>query len=728
MLLFAISFILIFTASYFFAAVLDSKSAVNGFIYIILISFCQIIFTAEFLSTFYKIQEFPFLCINALFAVTAFFIWYKCGKPLYKPCINDFIRKFLNSCKSDKSLIFLFLGWCFFIFVSLMLIVLLPVTSGDGFCYHIVRSYDWVINQSLAHYETADMRMVSFPINSELLYMWVILFTKKQLCLGIFSFVGYFLFLTSSFNIFKLIGYSMRRTLWTLLIISSFASVVVMVSGTETDLIIAGLVTASVYLFFSAVKNKTGNVNLYMSALAYAIAVGVKTPAIICIPAVGFLYLFLSLKFKDKYSLPKFLGFAVINFILFSSYNYVLNFLDFGNMMGEAGAVLSHKNAYGIRGMFANLIKHLCLLIDFSGIRISNYLGQKLLDSEVAVLNFLHLGDIPEGIYSGDIKFYFNTTLSEPGMGCGILSFLFVIPCWIISMVAPLFKKRRFITFQAVFAYMFLINLIMLSAIIAFMSFNTRFITAYILISAPMLACSYIKSNKNPIKIFLVIVSIFYFTVISTHLWGRPFFKLIKETSQIGVRNMRSEVPCMRYDRRLLYLEEWCNINALLDSKFNNKQYKTLIMPMFSENILYTRVKKLHGYQYDFINMEHLKNINVDKYDIIVVPQNGQAVTYFDKYSPDKIDYHLSINVFPQNKNLEVTYYPLNPKSEILCSYKGLNGSISKELGNVYETPIKKICTFTINFYNKHPFAYAYRTKEYYILLNTKTFPEFEKK
>ncbi|MBR2525376.1 hypothetical protein IKE67_02810 [bacterium] len=714
MVSFVVSFILTFTTAYLISAVLAKENSLKGFIYINLIAFGQIIFISEFLSTFYKITPLPFLLLNFLLAIIAYIIWYKFGKPQLKPSLKPLLKKIFNACKLDKSLFVLFAGWLFFILVSLILIILLPNTSGDGYCYHIVRSVDWVINQSLAHYETADIRCVSFPINSELLYMWVILFTKKQICLGAFSFVGYLLFLVSTYGIFKHIGYSLRRTLWTLLIISSFASVVVMVSGTETDLIIAGLITASVYLFTSAVKNKSDNISLFMSSMSYALAIGVKAPAIIAIPAIGLLFIIISYKYKDKFSLLKFLGFGLINFIVFSSYNYILNFIDFGNIMGDKGIIIPHKNLWGIKGFFATLIKHFFLLVDFSGIRVPIKFSEALLNIEKNCLQVYNLNEIPEGIYSGD--FYFNFSLTEPGMGCGILSFLLILPCWFISLISPIFKKNHLIKIQSIYSLLFLVNFCTLSYLIVFMTFNTRFITTFVLISAPMLVISYIKSNKNFLKILYILIAMLYFTIISTHLWGRPFFRLIKQLKTVSITQLRSDIHCFRFDKRNKELEEWCNINALLDSKFNDKNYKILILPNFAELILYSKTKKLQGFQYDFINAEHLKNINIDKYDVIVYPQSGQYISLFDKYSPQKIDYYLNL------ENGNFVYYPLDNNSEMLCYYNSLFGTMSKQMGTDNDIPIKKICTFTNKFYEKHPFEITYKTKKHFILLNKNRF------
>lgn len=714
---FFVSFILIFTASLLISFMLEKNNAAKCFIYTFLTAFAQIVLISEILSCFNLIKIVPFLILNILFFAIVFLIWIMRGKPFIKIEFKDFLNKFKNSLKLDKSLIILFISWLFFIITALILIVILPATSADAFCYHVLRSVDWVINGSLNHYETADIRNLTFPINSEILYMWIILFTKKQLFLGIFSFVGYVLAVIGGFQIFKYAGFSMRRTLWTYFIISSFASTVVLISGTETDLIIAGLIIVSIYLFIDGIRKKN-NSSLFMSSLAYALAIGVKTPAILCMPAIGILYLIFAKKHNNFKSILYFLLFGIINFTLFSAYNYVLNFLHYGNIMGDYGAIIAHKNLWGVKGFIAGFIKHLFLMIDFTGFVVPDYIGNFLAKIEASVLTRLNLDSIPNGIYSGE--FFFNYSLLEPGMGCGVWTILLIWPCWIISLITPLFKKRRLTNFQTLFGYTLLINIVVLSSVIAFMTYNTRFLTSFIIISAPIFAYSYIKSNKNILKWIYILIALIYFTVISTHLWGRPLFRLLDAMSQTGIKQLRSDIICGRYDKRISGMGEWCNINGLIESKFNSKEYKVLYLPNYAEEIIYTKTKKMQGYNYDFLNLEHLKDINPEKYSIIVYPQAGQWVTVFDKYTPESIDYY-----FNYDKNsMEVIYYPLDYDTEVMCYYNGLKDTISKQVGNENTIPVKKICQLTTNFFSNHNFEIAYKTKRYYILINKDFFGE----
>lgn len=248
------------------------------------------------------------------------------------------------------------------------------------------------------------------------------------------------------------------------------------------------------------------------------------------------------------------------------------------------------------------------------------------------------------------------------------------------------------------------------------MTYNTRFLTSFILISMPIFTYSYFKSNKNIIKIFFILIAMFYFTIISTHLWGRSVFIMTKGIikNSLSIKEFRGQVQCDKYDKRSRTLGEWCNMNYLIISKFADKKHKILFLPTFSEDIIFMKTLRLQGHNFDFKNLEHLKSFNPKDYDVIIIKDHGQAVTKFDKYTPDSIDYVL-YNTGPNN------YYSKDPKSEILCYYNGLNGTLSKELNTENQIPYVKVCKITTNFLNNHSFDIMYRTKEHFILLNKKT-------
>ena len=165
-----------------------------------------------------------------------------------------------------------------------------------------------------------------------------------------------------------------------------------------------------------------------MSALAYALAVGTKTPAVLAIPGVGFAMIALCAYYKNFKPLWKFLGFAVVNFLIFSSYNYILNYINYGNISGSVSFISAHQNPYGLWAIPANFIKYLFLFFDFTGFHWGNMFGGDITALRDALLGNLGLSDIPDGVHT--TQRVINQTLLEPLMGLGILGFLVYLPCW----------------------------------------------------------------------------------------------------------------------------------------------------------------------------------------------------------------------------------------------------------------------------------------------------------
>lgn len=704
MLLFIVSFILIFASSYLLTSSLD-KNSPKGFAYIFLIAFAQIVLSMEILSIPKQIKELPFISINAIFFIISLSIWKIFGSSLWQPKIKGFLNRLKNSLILDKSLVVLLLCWIYFVLISLFFIIVLPASTADGRIYHVTRSIIYVLNHSLAHFEASNIRSLVFPFNSEILYAWIILFTKKQMCLGIFSFLGYLLTCLSSYKIIRNLGFSMRKTLWVLLIFSSFASVIVTCVETETDLIISGLITLSIWLFLESLKSNS-NKTLYMSSLAYAIAVGVKTTAILIIPACTVLFILFSIKNKNFKNFFKFLLFALVNFLIFSSFNYIQNFINYGDFLGTVGNNYLHKNRWGLRGTLASFLKYFKMFFDFSGTKLNEITVPALTTIFSKIFSIFNLQDVPDGNFSAP-KFVYNSILIGIHTGCGILSFLLILPCWVSSLIAPVFLHRRKVYVLGFFGLTLLINLLTFSYLLAFMTFNIRFFTTLILISSPFLIYSYFKSNKNLLKWIYIFVTCFYLIFVTNNVFSRPLNTTLKEIKNSGIKQLRTDYSCVRYRPHTLKLYE-CKLNLALEEYFNKPEYKILFFNSETSEIMYNLVKNLQGHHYDLRNIENYKSIDFDKYDVIIVPTYGQQITGFKQYSPNRLEI--------LDKNTEFTCYYIGPQNKIL----------SKELLTGNSPVLYQLCRMNdYKFLKKHKdFTILGDINIYTILINKNTFTD----
>ena len=294
------------------------------------------------------------------------------------------------------------------------------------------------------------------------------------------------------------------------------------------------------------------------------------------------------------------------------------------------------KNFYGISAIPASLIKNLFLFFDFTGFRWGDYLGPEILQLKVAVLNFFHAGQIPDGLYSKNLTA--NRTLLEPLMGAGILGFLVFIPCLAWSLLKPLFKKKSKKTWILFgFGCLFVINLISMSYLLAFMTYSIRFIMFFMVLSSPILAYSYCKKG-NPIKYIIIAFSLFYLMAISTHLWSRPLYRILPMLlNKISVSEIGTRAKCSDFEKDPAISTETC----VLTEKIKNEYSKNnRILGFFnSEDCIYLiKELQIQGYNIDFALLEDVDKIDFGKYNIVITPNAGQRATYIKDYDNRKYD------------------------------------------------------------------------------------------
>lgn len=702
MILFGISFLLIFVSSYLITCIISPKKSILGFIYLFLVAFAQIVLTFELLSLFSAIKEVWVLAFNILFSIVSFLVWNKKGKPLWSLEFNEFFKRVLNSFKLDKSLILLFIGFCTFILSVLFICLIMPVTNADSLGYHVARSLFWISQRNLNHFNVADIRCLCLPINSEILYTWVLLFIKKDLFLGFFAFVGYILSIVSVYNILGYLGFCTRKKLWTIFILSSLAFVIVQASSTETDIIIAGLISSCIFLFWYALKNNKMT-PIFMASLAYAIAVGTKTTAIIAMPGVGLFLLFLCYHFKKYKPFAWFLGFGFLNFLVFSSYNYILNFIQFSNFMGSESFMVVSKNYYGIKGMFANFVKYIFMFFDFTGFPIGDYLRTYILELRSIFLSFLHLSYVHDGLYTSGYDI--QTTLYDQIMGAGVLGMFVVLPCLLYALVKPLFNFRyRKVKFIFAFAALLIINLFVISYLLAYMTYSIRFLMSFVVLASPILTYSYF-SNKNPLKYIIIFCALFYLMGVSTHLWLRPVFKTAKLMlfNHSSITDIRTRAACKNFEIPTYYLNEACVLKFNIENNFT-KENKILIFMNTPDRIYIVKELELQGYKLDFATLEDANKIDFNKYNIIILPaDNSQIATFVKDYAKRKGEC-----IFRNGK------FYLKGGVFVPCIYIQ-NETLPKPKGNKEFAPYQVECAVTKNFLEQKNLKYLYKTGIFYI-------------
>ena len=646
-MLFFISLFMVFVSSYMIACVASPKNKENKpytpapFLYILLTMFAQVVLTFEVLSLFKAINETNVLVLNLVFLIAAGVLWFKKGRPLYIPAVKEKLKDIFKSLKRDKILMIMAFGFVFLMIVVTALDAFMPVTGGDALTYHLNRASYWMHQGSLNHFVISDDRNLVMPINSEILYLWNLLFFKNDIGLYFISFIGYIASAFCLYNILEYFNFTKRRILWSVFILTSFASVIVEITSLETDVLIAGLVLSSITLFLFAIKErKTGM--LFFSALAYALAMGTKSPAVIAFPGAFLLMSYFAYK-KEKKEFYKplvaYLGFLFITFMIFSSYNYILNFIHFSNPLGSESARVVHGFRGGFKAFIANYIKYIFMLFDFSGFRYSEYVGEHILNAREAILSFLHI-PMDLGVEMSDYN-EINNRLINVKTGAGILGFLVFLPSLCTSVVLGFTRRHsKKINVILAFALMFLINVACLSFTIAYMVFSIRFLTFLIVISSPILAISYIKKT-NIIKLLILFFVMSYFVIISTNLAGRGI---------IDVSNVILKTPTLMHARERIRCALYTgfdgkNSYCYLRDYIQNlpKGSKIALFPDATDNTYILDILNSHGYKIETLLPENALNYKYDDYDYVITTKQILISTVLLKETKDiKTKYKLS--------------------------------------------------------------------------------------
>ena len=596
--------------------------------------FAFVILNIEILSLFKGISGQNILILTFLEFLIVGFIWFKNKKIPSTSNFKGFLIELKNSLLADKSLLVLFLFWVFCIAISFILALLSPVNEPDAQGYHALRSLFWAKDGFISHFEIADIRCHSMPINSELFYVWILSLSKNDLGFGLLQFFSYFLLIISSFKIMEFYEIDFNKRIWSILIFSSFAGVISQISSTQTDLLVGSLLTTSFYLILEFKKQNKLNF-LYFASLSMAISFGVKSTGIIASIPLLIWYIFLLRKEFIKYFL-----FLILNFSIFSSYNYILNLINYSSPLGAKSALLGHGFWGGFGAIVANFIRYIFQFFDFSGFTIGFYINKFLLSAQAAAIEFFN---IPRDLGENVGLNFTNISMTEQVLGFGILGFLVFLPSSIIGFFN---KKLR------IFSIIFWAMILTLSFSIAYMIYSIRFIVTFVAFSIPLISLTYFK-KMNLYKFFIILFAIFYLGYASLFLSQRPMYHLKKEFQKTpDIKLIQNKMRDLNYKFYPSFNEAYTMKSAVEPICKDNSK-----IAIFASNGYMLYSTKFLEFNYsckiDTLNILHIRNYDLSNYDYIITQKN--------------LPQHIEVINANDIKN------PLTPSNKAICYYEGFD-------------------------------------------------------
>lgn len=617
--MFALTCVLNLISSYLFASVAGS------FLVIFIAFFALVIFNLEFLSLFSamtSVNTFIFSIINFIIASLVF--KYK-NASFLKP--NFDFKRFLNALKLDKSLIVSLIAFISLISVSLFFVSIMPVLEPDSQTYHFMRAYEFVHQKSLQHFEINDVRALVMPINSEIFYSFMLMFKKNFYGYGVLSFCAYILSIISAWDIFEKFKWSFRKRIFAIFVFSSFPAVILQIPSLQTDLVVGALLISSAALFF---KKK-----IYFSSLALAIALGVKSTAIMALLAMFALFVLFEIlieKNKKITCTKRIIPFLILNFFIFSSYNYILNFIQFQNPISNVPTYIAHRFWGGIEGYISNLINYFFQTFDFTGFKWGFYLNDEFLQIRDSVFKFLHINS---AVGCNTPQEQVNIIVDEQIAGFGILGFLVYLPMVFVSIFRFFKNKNKRTTLVFIFAICFLINILVLARSVAYMQFSVRFIVSFATLSSIILIGVYKK--KFLLKPVLLFFILFYMGILPYYNKRMPFGLVYRAFKEVNFNKSALE-------------EKYFRTFISIDLRFQTKIYDTIkkrysdkkniaILKKTSSLMLYLKKLEYEGYNVDFLVVGDLNEDKIKQYDLIITEGIRQDDNIFNFKHRIEVDY-----------------------------------------------------------------------------------------
>ena len=653
-------------------------SLCGNFLIIFIAYFALIVLNMEILSFFSAINGQNLLIFSFLNFILSFaFFKFKKGKFL-KP--NFDIKRFINSILLDKSLTLLFASFIVLIFSTLFLAIITPAAEPDSQTYHFFRAWEFVKNQNLLHFETNDIRALIMPINSEIIYAWMLAFKKNLYGYGIVSYLSYILVILSGWQIFEKFKFSYRKRLFAIFILSSLSAIIVQIPSMQTNILVGALLLCSFSLFMFNFKS-----SLYFSTLALSLAIGTKTTGIIAL--FGFFCLIIGYeilidKNKKLEKTKLFIIFLLINFIIFASYNYILNFMQFHNPFSNNAAYQGHKFWGGFQGYISNLINFIVQMLDFTGFKWGIYLNDKILIIKNEIYKMFN---IPYNI-GANVKLYeVNIGTDEQIAGFGILGFLVFLPSIFISFFKFFFNKNKRTILLFLLSCAFLINILILARSCAFMIFSIRFIVSFVCLS--FCVCAILYSKKGPIKPLIALFCIFYMTLIPFYIQRIPFKKL-----SFNLRQNNYDLNKLSDDffsnKIIPVYKAGYTIKNTIENKYKNEKNIAIIKPLES-SVFYIKALENKGYNIDFLNSALINQEKLKKYDLIIAINDSQSDNVFN--IDDVLNTKYSVD---ENNNVR-----FDKNNELNCYFKFIKLPNTKTIDEKNAT--ERIC-FSTNYLYKH--------------------------
>ena len=346
---------LVSLSSFGLVALARLKGITANLLGFVIVAYATIVLLAEVLSELYAVSRFGFIIGHALIVLIVFPLCLKSSsvRLIGQRLTNYFTQKIAwRWALSHPALTILGCSVLACMLLGAYLILVVPQNDVDSLWFHLPRVAHWLQNGTLHHFQAPNLWQTVFAINSEIGLLWLTALWGTDQLTGFVQWFGTLFTMIAIYGIARQLKFSKPASIFAALIWSTFTIVVVQSTSIKNDALVAFFVVVSFYFLMTGLHDdeRKYSPNFAFFGLAIGLAIGTKETAIMALPGLG-LAAALPLLRQPRRSLLR-LAYAaacgLAGVVLVGAYNYVLNWLDYGSILGPASVTAGHTTLQGL--------------------------------------------------------------------------------------------------------------------------------------------------------------------------------------------------------------------------------------------------------------------------------------------------------------------------------------------------------------------------------------------
>ena len=320
----AVAAALLATTAFAASATLRLRSLAELILAAYLFAFAEVVMLVLLLSPFGAVERPALLVGLALVCVIVVGIWGWRGRP--RPEASG-LRRIGAILQTNRVVALLAAVVTLALIYTVALIAGTAPNNGDSLAYHLARAAFWRQEGRVGYISDAyDERLNTFPPNGEIVLTLILEVTRSERAVGFVQFASALTCALGVFALARRVGSSEREAAFGALVFLTLPTVLLQASTTKNDLVLTALLLAATVFLMGHSRFP----NLFLVALAVALALGTKVLAVfalplLCLVAVG-------AQPPDRRA-PRLL--ALVAGTAVGSYWYMVNIAETGRVLGH---------------------------------------------------------------------------------------------------------------------------------------------------------------------------------------------------------------------------------------------------------------------------------------------------------------------------------------------------------------------------------------------------------